>query len=168
MTDEPQHFQTVRYPAGGAVRVEFRVPADWKVDLNLPAMAICYPESEYGGPWPVGGMLAVNIDTKACPTALSPDEADAQVRGSSKDPNQVLRLGPERWLIRAKDYKQELSHRSVVHIWVLVRLVRPDLLARVGFVFSAADALFDNPGDPGYATIDLLEREIDAARVFEA
>ena len=165
MTD-PESFQTVCYPAEGPVRVEFRVPESWKVDLS-PTMAACYPRSEFGGPWPTGGMLAVNIASKTFSPPLSPDAADAQVRASSKDPNQVLRLGPERWLIRAKDYKQELSHRSVVHIWVLVRLLRPDLLTRVGFVFSAADTLFDNPGDANYATVDLLEREIDAARVVE-
>lgn len=162
-------LRTITYPSTGEVRVTFRLPEDWKEDANVPGMGLFYPEPEGspGGPWPTGGMLAVNIETKSFAPPLTPDAADAQVRANSKDPNQILRLGPDRWLIRGKSYKQELSHRSVVHIWVLVRLLRPDLLARVGFVFTGADAFFDNPGDPGYDTIDLLDHEIVAAQTSQ-
>lgn len=160
-------FQTVRYPADGPVRVEFRLPTGWEADPNLPGMGLYYP-ADGGGPTATGGMLAVNLEAKTLAGPLSPDAADEQIRGGAKNPGDVLRLGPERWVIRSKGYKQEEAYRAVVHIWVLVRLVRPDLLARVGFIFTASDSLYDNPGDPGYDTVDLLEREIEAARVVES
>lgn len=165
---DPEPLQTIRYPAEGDLQVEFRLPASWTTDLKLSTLALFYPVSDAGGPSPAGGLLAVNLDTRTFNPGLTPDEADAQVRANSKDPNDVLRLGPERWLIRGKSDKVELTHRSVVHVWVLVRLVRPDLLARIGFVFTGVDDLYENPGDPGYATVDLLDRQIEAARVIAA
>lgn len=168
MNGNTERFQTVSYAAEGPVRLSFRLPEDWKADLSLPNVGLFYPESELGGPGPAGGMLAVNVETKKFDWPLTPESADAQVRAGTKDPTQVMRLGPERWVIRAKSYKQELAYRGVVHVWVLVRLVTPNLLARVGFVFNGVDTFHDSPGDPGYATIDLLEREIEAARVTEA
>jgi hypothetical protein len=168
MTDGTTRFRSVTYPPAGDVRVTFRVPEDWKEDANLPGMALYYPEPEDapgGGPWPVGGMLAVNVEAKPLSPPLSAEAADRQVRSKSKDPSQVRRLDVETWLIRGKSYKQEASHRAVVHLWVLVRLVRPDLLVRVGFVFSAIDMLYDEPGKPFYGVVEMLEREVGVARV---
>lgn len=166
MDNGEQQFQTVRYPAEGPVRVEFRLPTGWKGDASLPGMGLFYP-AEGGGPTATGGMLAVNLEAKTLAGPLSADAADAQIRAGAKTPGDVLRLGPERWVIRSKGYKEEATYRAVVHIWVLVRLVRPDLLARIGFIFTADEKLYADPGDPGYATVDLLEREVEAARVVE-
>lgn len=167
MENGAPQFQTVRYPADGPVRVEFRLPMGWEADPNLPGMGLYYP-GHGGGPTATGGMLAVNLEVKTLAAPLSADDADTQIRGGAKNPGDVLRLGPERWVIRSKGYKQEETYRAVVHIWVLVRLVRPDLLARVGFIFTADETLYDKPDDAGYAMVDLLEREIEAARVLES
>jgi hypothetical protein len=163
VTTVARQLKTIVYPAGGKLRVRFRVPEAWVENYDERADALFYPEPPSGRePWPVGGWLYVSVGRSVAGRQLGQGDVRRLLPyGGALRKGVVLTTSQSgAWVHYSKKVRKLRAHTQVDHAWWMMRAGPRKTIDQALFVFSGVADLHDAPDGKYRGPMRVLAREM--------